>query len=276
MARCAVWGVLNVTPDSFSDGGEFLAVDAAVAHAERMLAQGADVLDVGGESSRPPGKTYGDGFVHVAADEEIARVVPVIERLLGRATVSIDTVKGEVARAALAAGARIVNDVSGGADDDLLAAVAEADAELVLMHTRARGKVDAETADYDDVVVDVRRELLDAVERARRFGVAPARVWLDPGIGFAKTPTQSAHLLGGLRSLVDTGHRVLVGASRKSWIAGVMERAGAPRPAPSERLGGSLAAVSAAVFAGCHAVRVHDVFESVQAVRTSEAMRGPA
>lgn len=276
MGRCAVWGVLNVTPDSFSDGGELPNADAAVARAERLLAEGADVLDVGGESSRPPGKTYGEGFTHVAAADEIARVVPVIERLRGRATLSVDTVKGEVARAALAAGARIVNDVSGGADDALLEAVAEADAELVLMHTRARGKVDAETTGYDDVVVDVRRELLEAVERARRFGVAPARVWIDPGIGFAKTSAQSARLLGGLPALVDTGHRVLVGASRKSWIAGVMERAGADRPGTSERLGGSLAAVSAAVFAGCHAVRVHDVFESVQTARTCEAMRGRA
>ncbi len=272
---CAVWGVLNVTPDSFSDGGRFLAVDAAVAQAERMLAEGADVIDVGGESSRPPGATYGAGAARVPAAEELARVVPVIERLAGGAVVSVDTVKGEVARAAIQAGARYVNDVSGGLDDDLLRAVAESDAELILMHTRAGGKVDETTCRYDDVVVDVRRELLEGVARARRFGVAPERVWIDPGIGFAKTARQSARLLGSLDALVSTGHRVLVGASRKSFIAGLMTARGAEAPGPEDRLGGSLAAVSAAALAGCAAVRVHDVFESVQAARVAEAMRGP-
>jgi dihydropteroate synthase len=270
--RCAVWGVLNVTPDSFSDGGCYLAVEDALRRAEAMVAEGADVIDVGGESSRPPGRTYGAGAVKVAVEEELSRVVPVIERLAPRVTVSIDTVKGAVARAALAAGARVVNDVSGGADDALLEAAAEAEAELVLMHTRDGGKVDATTCRYEDVVVDVRRELQAAVDRARRFGVAPERVWLDPGIGFAKTAAQSARLLGGLEALVETGHPVLVGASRKSWIARILEGAGGPAPGPTERLGGSLAAVTLAVRAGARAVRVHDVRASVQAARVTEAI----
>lgn len=270
---CAVWGVLNVTPDSFSDGGRYLHVDAAVEHALRLVGEGADLIDVGGESSRPPGATYGVGFERVSAAEETARVVCVIERLRERSIpVSVDTVKGAVARAALAAGARVVNDVSGGADEDLLCAVAEADAELVLMHTRAGGRIDDDTCAYDDVVRVVIDELEVAVERAVGRGVGRDKIWVDPGIGFAKTASQSARLLANLDAFVATGYRVLVGASRKSFIARAMVAAGAEPPPPHDRLGGSLAAVAAAARAGCAGVRVHDVFASVQAARVTEAM----
>ena len=269
-----MWGVLNVTPDSFSDGGRYLDVEAAVAHGWAMRAEGADVIDVGGESSRPPGKTYGAGFERVAADEEIARVVPVIERLVARdLRVSVDTVKGEVAAAAIDAGASLVNDVSGGRCDALLEAVAGSDAELVLMHTRDRGRVNAETTAYRDVVAEVRDELLAMVDRAIGHGVRREAIWIDPGIGFAKTAAQSAQLLGNLDAFVATGYPVLVGASRKSFIARTMVAAGAPEPSPEARLGGSLAAVAAAARAGCAAVRVHDVLASVQAARVTEAMR---
>lgn len=271
--RCAIFGVLNVTADSFSDGGYFLSVDAAVEHAMRLVQEGADVIDVGGESSRPPGQTYGSGFLRVPVEKEIARVVPVIERLRACGVrVSVDTVKGGVARAALAAGARLVNDVSGGADDSLLDAVADSDAELVLMHTRGRGEVTAETTTYADLLADVVAELSAAIERAAARGVQRERVWIDPGIGFAKTALQSAQLLGNLDVLVATGYPVLVGASRKSFIAQAMVAAGADEPPVDARLGGSLAAVAAAARAGCAAVRVHDVFASVQAARVTEAM----
>ncbi|HJL15069.1 MAG TPA: dihydropteroate synthase [Sandaracinaceae bacterium LLY-WYZ-13_1] len=271
--RCAVWGVLNVTPDSFSDGGRHLALDDAWARADRMREEGADVIDVGGESSRPPGRTYGAGAAKVGADEELRRVLPVVERLVAAgAAVSVDTVKGEVARRVLAAGAGAINDVSMGADPALLEAVAAHGADLVLMHTRDGGRVDGRTTAYDDLVAEVRTELEGAVERAVARGVDRARIWIDPGIGFAKTPAQSAALLGNLDALVATGYPVLVGASRKSFIARTMAAAGAPEPSPDARLGGSLAAVTAAALAGCAAVRVHDVRDSVQAARVAEAM----
>jgi dihydropteroate synthase len=271
-----VWGVLNVTPDSFSDGGRYLSAERAIAHGEALASQGADVLDVGGESSRPPGKTYGAGFARVPVEEEVARVRPVVEALAGAGhAVSIDTVKGVVAQAALEAGARIVNDVSMGSDPALLEATAAHGAELVLMHTRDRGRVDASTTAYGDVVAEVLAELERAVAKAEARGIPRDRIWLDPGIGFAKTPAQSAALLGGIPRLVATGHRVLVGASRKSFIGALTRRGDEPTPTPQQRLGGSLAAVCLAARGGAHAVRVHDVFESRQALRLWSVVEAP-
>lgn len=274
--HCEVWGVLNVTPDSFSDGGRFDDPGAALSHAQRMLAEGADVVDVGGESSRPAGKTYGQGAPPVDADEERRRVVPVVERLVGElgARVSIDTVKAPVARAALSAGATIVNDVSCGRSEELLAAAGEAGAELVLMHNRGRGEVDETNTRYRDVVAEVVGELREAVARAESLGVAPERIWLDPGIGFAKTAAQSATLLGRTGELVATGHPVLVGPSRKSFVAELAPGPGAQRPAPGERLGGTAAAIAVAVMGGARAVRVHDVAIMRQAVLVARAMGG--
>jgi dihydropteroate synthase len=277
VSRCAVWGILNVTPDSFSDGGRFDSVDRALAHAGAMIEAGADVIDVGGESSRPPGSTYGAGAVRVPLDEELRRVMPVVEALAGRGVcVSIDTVKSEVARAALAAGARIVNDVSNGADPRLLEAVAEAGGELVLMHSRAGGRVDETTTQYRDVVAEVLGELLAAVDRAACHGVDRARIWIDPGIGFAKTAAQSVALLGDLTPFVASGHRVLVGASRKSFLArtvvleGVASEGALP---PDRRLGGSIAAATVAALAGAAAVRVHDVRDTAQALALVAALQ---
>ena len=178
-----LWGVLNVTPDSFSDGGRYLDPRAAIDHGRRLLAEGADVLDVGGESSRPAGLTYGQGFDHVPAEEEIRRVVPVIEVLAGelRARVSVDTVKPEVAVAALSAGARIVNDVRCAEDPRLAQAAAAVGAEYVIMHNRGRGEVRAPNTDYENVTEDVVAELLAAAERVEGAGVPRAAVWLDPG-----------------------------------------------------------------------------------------------
>jgi len=266
--------VLNVTPDSFSDGGRYDDAARALEHAGRLVAEGAAVIDVGGESSRPPGATYGAGADRVSVEEELRRVVPVVAALSARGVrVSVDTVKPEVAQAALRAGAQIVNDVSCGADLALLDAVAEAGAELVLMHTRGGGRVDASTTGYADLVGEVIAELEAAIERALEAGVARGRVWIDPGLGFAKTAEQSLALLGNLDALVARGYPVLVGASRKSFIARTVAPAGASGPPADARLGGSIACVAAAALAGAAAVRVHDVFESVQAARIASALR---
>ncbi len=273
---CQVWGVLNVTPDSFSDGGEAFTVEAAFAKAERLVAAGADVIDVGGASSRPPSAAYGGGAEPVSVQEEVRRVVPVITRIrreLG-ARVSIDTVKPEVAEAALDAGASVVNDVSTGSSDALLRLVAGRGVELVLMHNRGDGRVFGNNVVYTDVVADVEAELSTAVERAKGFGVAASRIWLDPGIGFAKTAGQSLALLRALAALVELGHPVLVGPSRKAFIAAAELAATGQAADTSERMGGTAAAVTAAVLAGARGVRVHDVQVMRQAVVVAEAILG--
>jgi dihydropteroate synthase len=269
-----LWGVLNVTPDSFSDGGRYLDPAAAIAHGRTLLREGADVLDVGGESSRPAGGTYGAGFAPVPAAEEIARVVPVIEALAGelRARVSVDTVKPEVARAALAAGARIVNDVRCGEDPLLAEAAAEAGAEYVIMHNRGRGDVRPPNTQYGDLVEDVLDELLAAARRVEEAGVPRAAVWLDPGIGFAKTARQSVELLSSLGAFTKTGYRVLVGPSRKSFIAELAPDPSGRQPSSQDRMGGTAAAVIMCVKAGVDAVRVHDVRVMRQAVLVAEAL----
>ena len=270
-----LWGVINVTPDSFSDGGRYLDPDAAIAHGRALLEHGADVLDIGGESSRPAGQTYGDGFEAVSAAEEIRRVVPVIEALAGelRARVSIDTVKPEVAAAALAAGAGIVNDVRCAEDPGLAEAAAAAGAEYVIMHNRGRGEVRPPNTDYDDLVQDVLDELLRGAERVVRAGVPRAAVWLDPGLGFAKTAPQSAALLSSLGRFRKTGYRVVVGPSRKSFIAELAPNRGGELPGAGDRLGGTAAAVAICAAAGVDAVRVHDVYAMSQLLRFAEAAR---
>ena len=271
-----LWGVLNVTPDSFSDGGKYLEPGAAVEHGRRLLQEGADVLDIGGESSRPAGRTYGEGFERVPAADEILRVVPVIEVLAGRlgARVSIDTVKPEVATAALEAGARVVNDVRCAEDPALAEAAAAAGADYVIMHNRGRGETRSPNTDYGDVVEDVLAELLAAAERVERAGVPRASVWLDPGLGFAKTAAQSAALLSSLGRFRKTGYRVLVGPSRKSFIAELAPNPGGEPPPAQDRLGGTAAAVAICAAAEVDAVRVHDVFVMRQLLRVTEALRG--
>ncbi|MCC6624499.1 MAG: dihydropteroate synthase [Deltaproteobacteria bacterium] len=272
---CAIWGILNVTPDSFSDGGLYDTTERAIARGRALVDEGADVVDVGGESSRPAGTTYGTGFARVPEDDEIRRVVPVIEHLVGSlgARVSVDTVKPEVARRALSAGAHIVNDVSCGRSRELLEVVARAEAEVVLMHTRGQGEVAPPNTTYGDVVAEVTRELLEAAERAVDAGVARARVWLDPGLGFAKTAEQSALLLAHVDRLVATGYPILVGPSRKSFLGALAPLPDGRPPGPAEREGGTAAAVVAAVWAGARAVRVHDVVSMRQAVRVAEALQ---
>ncbi len=270
-----VWGVLNVTPDSFSDGGRFDSREAALDHARRMRAEGADVIDVGGESSRPKGKDYGEGANHVPVAEELQRVMPVVEALVAEGIpVSIDTVKAEVARAALAAGARWVNDVSGGGSDALLEAVAASSGSLVLMHNRGKGETASGNTHYSDVVATVAAELEQSVARAKRAGVPEDRLWIDPGLGFAKTAAQSMELLsrtGELRSRL--GLPMLVGPSRKSFIARTAPKADGSLPSPSERESGTAVACALAVLGGCDAIRVHDVGAMRQAALLAQAHR---
>jgi len=271
--RCAVWGVLNVTHDSFSDGGRYLDPHGAVAHAEALIRHGATVIDIGGASSRPAGQAYGAGAAALSAQQELDRVAPVIEALrpLG-VTVSIDTMQPAVARGALALGARIVNDVSCAGSSELLEVVAAAGASYVVMHSRGKGEVAAPNTRYGEVIDEVVAELLLAVDRAVSHGVARERIWLDPGIGFAKTTAQSFAVLARLERIVEIGYPVLVGASRKGFIAETAPLADGQKPGPLEREAGSLAVLTAAVLKGALAVRVHEVAGARQAVLVAEAL----
>ncbi len=273
-----LWGVINVTPDSFSDGGRFLDTKAAIAHGKRLLEEGADVLDVGGESSRPAGKAYGAGFTAVSATEEIARVVPVIEHFAGelRARVSIDTVKPEVAEAALGAGASIVNDVRSAQTPALAEVAAAAGAEYVVMHNRGRGEVRPPHTSYGDVVSEVLDELLQGARRVEAAGIPPASVWLDPGLGFAKTARQTVEVLRSLGRFRKTGYRVVVGPSRKSFISELAPNPSGMAPSADDRLGGTAAAVAYCVTAQVEAVRVHDVHVMRQLISVMHALTGPA
>lgn len=266
--RPRVMGVLNVTPDSFSDGGRWLDAERAVPRGLEMLAEGAEMLDLGAESTRPGGGVYGGGAAEVGAEEELARLLPVLERLRAAtdAVISVDTRKGEVARRALAAGADLINDVGGLADPELAAAVAESGCPVVVMHSRGELATMQREIRFSEVVAEVAAELGERVERGRRAGIAPRQMILDPGIGFGKTARQNLRLLAELEDFHALGRPILVGASRKSFISEV-----SPAP-PEERLGGSLAAVGAAVRGGAAIVRVHDVAATVQYLRVANAI----
>jgi dihydropteroate synthase len=261
-----VMGILNVTPDSFSDGGRFVTVDAAVAQAQRLAAEGADLVDIGGESTRP-------GAPPVSEAEEIGRVVPVIERLGATrfpVAISVDTRKAEVARRALAAGAALVNDVQGLVDPELAEVVARAGVPAVLMHMRGTPADMQSRASYRDVVSEVAQELQQALERARKAGIPAERTILDPGLGFSKTAEHNLTLLKRLEELRALGRPLLVGPSRKSFIGKVTGAQAA------DRLAGTLAAVTASVLAGAEFVRVHDVAAARQAAQVARAIREAA
>jgi dihydropteroate synthase len=264
-------GVLNVTPDSFSDGGRYDGLGAAVAHARALAAEGADLIDVGGESTRP-------GAERVDAETEIARVVPVIRELAGDGILlSVDTTRAAVAEAALAAGAVVVNDVSGGlGDKDMGRVVAEAGCPWILMHWRGHSRDMQKLAHYDDVVSEVRDELSERVDAAVRAGVASENIVLDPGLGFAKTGAHNWALLAGLESLQKLGLPVLVGASRKSFLGRLLAAPdGTPRPV-DEREDATLAITVLAARAGAWGVRVHEVRASVDALAVLDAYRAAA
>jgi dihydropteroate synthase len=259
-------GIVNTTPDSFSDGGLHLDPEAAVARALRLAEEGADLVDLGGESTRP-------GAPAIPAEEEIRRVVPVIERLRARGfplPISVDTWKGTVARAALAAGADLVNDVTGLADPDLGRAVAAAGVPVVLMHTRGTPADMQARAVYRDVAGEVAAELCGVLGRADAAGIARDAIILDPGIGFAKTAEQSVELLARVGELRALGRPLLVGPSRKSFIG---KLTGAP---VDDRIPGTVAAVVACVLAGVELLRVHDVSPCRQAAIVAAALRGAA
>jgi dihydropteroate synthase len=260
-------GVVNVTADSFSDGGLFLDRDRAVEHGVALAAEGADIIDVGGESTRP-------GATRVDPEVETSRVLPVVKELAGQGlTVSIDTMRSEVARAALENGAQIVNDVSGGrADPNMAGLVADAKVPWVLMHWRSAGAVNPhEVPAYKDVVAEVRTELLAAVDDAVSAGVDPAKLIIDPGLGFAKTGEHNWALLRALPEFVGTGIPVLVGASRKRFLGTLLEGAdGAPRP-PDGRETATAVISALAGLHGAWGVRVHDVRASVDALKVVEA-----
>jgi dihydropteroate synthase len=265
--RPRVMGVLNLTPDSFSDGGLWLEPERAVEQGLRLLADGADVLDLGAESTRPGGGVYGDGALTVPPEEEAARLLPVLEALRAAtdAPISVDTRKGEVARQALAAGADLINDVTALSDPLLGEAVAEAGCPLVLMHSRGSLSTMQRGIHFQDLLGEVRDELGEAVRRAVvGFGIPEERLVLDPGIGFGKTWEQNLALIRRLDELATLGRPLLLGASRKSFIARAVRHEGRPDAPPESRLGGSLAAVAWAASQGAAIVRVHDVAETVQ------------
>lgn len=263
--RTLVMGILNVTPDSFADGGLRFDPGRAIADGEQMIEDGADILDVGGESTRP-------GAAPVPAEEELRRVLPVVRGLasLNRVPISVDTYKAVVAREAVATGASIVNDISGLQHDrDLGRAVAETGAAVILMHTRGRSREMYELAVYSDVVQEVRRELQASIDRAVAAGVRLESIIVDPGFGFAKRADHSYSALAGLPELASLGRPILSGPSRKSFLQLALgERL------PADREWGTAAAVTASVLLGAHIVRVHGVREMADVVRVADRIRG--
>ena len=257
-----VMGVVNVTPDSFSDGGKFLDVNAALAQALELAAQGAEILDLGGESTRP-------GAEPVSETEELRRVLPVIGHLAGRVhiPISVDTVKPAVARAALAAGASIINDVAANREDGLMwEVVAEFKAGYVCMHARGTPRTMQENPVYRDVVCEVGEFFQDRLKRLNAVGVAADQVMLDVGIGFGKTMEHNLQLLANLRSFTTMARPLLIGVSRKSFIGKLLGTD------LDKRLPGSLACACLAIESGAQIIRAHDVAETVQAVRMTEAV----
>lgn len=255
-------GIVNVTPDSFSDGGAFLEATAAVAHGRRLASEGAEILDVGGESTRP-------GAAEVPASEEAERVLPVVEALAGRGhTVSVDTSKARVAARALDAGAAIVNDVTALADPDMAGVCAERGCGLVLMHMKGNPRTMQENPTYADVVAEVRDFLAERIDRAVAAGVAEERIWVDPGIGFGKTVEHNLELIERLGELRELGRPIVLGASRKSFIGKLTGRE------VGERIGGSLAAAVVGLARGAEVLRVHDVRETRDALTVAEAILG--
>jgi dihydropteroate synthase len=269
--RTLIMGILNVTPDSFSDGGQFFTVDSAVARAEQMIAEGADIVDVGGESTRPGGEP-------VSIEDEIKRVVPVIDALAKRVDtpISVDTTKSEVARAALDVGAAIVNDISALRFDFYVAdAVARAGAGLVLMHSRGTPATMHRLPPVADIMEEVTHSLRASINMAERRGVKRESIVIDPGIGFGKSQEQNLELIAKLDQLIAAfpDYPVLIGSSRKSFIGRILaDENGTPAPA-EDRLHGTMATITAAILHGADIVRVHDVKAALETIRVAESIR---
>ena len=272
-ARTLIMGVLNVTPDSFSDGGRFFEPNAAIEHGLRLLDEGADILDIGGESTRPAAMAGSESAV--SAKEELRRVMPVVEELLQRrpeAIISIDTYKARVARAAVEAGAEIVNDVSGlHWDAEMPSTVAELKCGVVLMHMRGRPSEWRNLPPLDDPVGLVSRELRERAEAALAAAIARDRIVLDAGFGFGKRFDENYPLLAHLDELHQLGFPLLAGVSRKSFIGRTLSINGRDAP-PQDRLFGSIAAMTTAILKGVHVVRVHEVKSAVQAAKIADAV----
>jgi dihydropteroate synthase len=269
--RTLVMGVLNATPDSFSDGGKYAQPEIAIAHALAMEQAGADILDIGGESTRP-------GSEEISASQELDRILPLLEGLRGRLkiSISVDTRRSTVAELALRAGAEIINDVSGLKKDARIAGIAaKYGAPLILMHMRGEPVTMQRGPFARDVMKDVKRGLRESVAKARRAGVAKSQIILDPGIGFGKSHSQNYELLQKLPQLAGLGYPLLVGTSRKGFLGATLARDGKPAP-PEERIWGTAATVTASILGGAHIVRVHDVTEMVQVVRVADCVANPS
>src|ERR1700723_3889431 len=261
-----VMGILNVTPDSFSDGGLYLEAEAAVAKAMAMEAAGADLVDIGGESTRP-------GSAGISAEEQMRRILPVIEKLRGRIRIpiSVDTSKAEVAEAAAAAGAEILNDVTGLRNDPRMAEVAgRRKLGLILMHMRGVPRTMQKAPFARDVIRDVTSGLRRSVALALKAGVAKSRIVVDPGIGFGKSPEQNCEIIQRLSDVARLGFPLLIGTSRKSFLGAALKR-----NAGKDRVWGTAATVTASILQGAHIVRVHDVVEMAQVARVADVVRSP-
>jgi len=263
-SRPKVMGVVNVTPDSFSDGGKFLSAQSVIEHALRLVDEGADLLDIGAESTRPRAKP-------VSETEELERLIPVIEAVHARseAPISVDTMKPAVARAAIAAGAAIWNDITALSwSNDSLQTAASLGCGVILMHMQGEPATMQDDPRYDDVLAEVTDFLRQRAQAAEAAGVARSEIWLDPGIGFGKTLAHNLTLIGRLKSIVDLGYPVVLGVSRKGFIRAI--DAGAERA--EDRLAGSLTAALSGASAGAAVLRVHDVRETVQALKVHQAI----
>lgn len=267
-SRTYLMGVLNVTPDSFSDGGLFNSVERAVAQARHLVHHGTDILDIGGQSTRP-------GAGSISREEELSRVVPVIEALrrddddrLAQAIISVDTTRSSVARAAIRAGADIINDISAGTyDKGMLSTVADLGVPIVIMHLRGTPVTMQQCTDYQDLVGEIREFLQHQIEDAIAVGVKPSKIAIDPGLGFAKTSAQSLELLRQISHFRDLGCPLLVGPSRKSFIGWILDQ-----PDPQQRVWGTAAACCAAIAGGADILRVHDGAEMSDVCRVADAV----
>jgi dihydropteroate synthase len=261
--RTYIMGILNRTPDSFSDGGQFIRLENALDQAEKMIAAGADILDIGGQSTRP-------GAVTISLAEELERTIPLIQQIRSHSPIpiSIDTTRSEVAQAAIAAGADLVNDVSGGTfDAEMLATIAQLQVPVILMHLRGTPATMQQLTHYQDLIGEIISFFQQQIQTALSLGIAPHRIILDPGIGFAKTAEQSLELLQQLGQFRELGFPLLVGPSRKSFIGHILQQ-----PDPQKRIWGTAAACCAAIAGGADILRVHDVTEMTQVCQMADAI----